>query len=134
MFDFENKFLIHLEECFLLHISWESLFVWNFRLCNYPLLFLISNVSNFLRMSNYNDKNVYIVMHCNLTIRVISLVKYQLWMMIKSKLLEQCPHWIKILHQLVETFFSPMQVSSVWSEIYIMHLNFSCNIIIGSFL
>ena len=42
--------------------------------------------------------------------------------MIKFKLLVQGMHWIKIIHQFLETFIFRNQVSNMRNEIYTMHL------------
>ena len=67
------------------------------------------------------ETNTDKIMHNNITIRVISLVKDHQWKMLKIKLLSESLHRIKIICQLADTLFFRKKVNNIRIEIYIMH-------------
>ena len=73
-------------------------------------------------MSIYDNQKTDIMMHHTLTIRVISLVKYNQWNMMKFKLLVQGLHLTALIHQLAETLFFRNQVGNIKNERYIIYL------------
>ena len=120
-----NFFLIHLVAWIMINIYPEILLVNHLWLFTYfpPFLCQIYQTIRFKDVQlQLQQKNMDLMMHHNLTKRVLSMVKNHLWKMMKLKLLVQGLKLIETFHQLADTYNLHKHVSNIQIEIYDMHL------------